>query len=128
MEASEDTIYSALEGFKLRMTQLGSEAEDISAELARKDLLLLAGRARELVRQTRRLLEKNIAVLFIEEPPEVQQDLFAHLEYAEDHLQKALSVEFEFESIDRRIYMATRLINYVINGVGISVKHLEERL
>ncbi len=117
-----------MEQFKRRMSDLQDELTDINRTLGAVDLLGLAHRARELLRQTRGLLDGNVNVLFSHQPPRIAENLYNHVEWAEGHLVKALSEEYEFEAIKQRLYMVTFLSGYVIRGVQEAVSHLEHQM
>jgi hypothetical protein len=115
----------ALEQFKQRMEELRLELRAINRELGVPDLLLLAHRTRELLRRTRGLLDGNVTVLFAKKPPRVYENLYDHVHYAEGHVVKALAEEYEFEAIKERLFMATALAEYIINGVSEAIRDVE---
>ncbi len=112
--------------FQERMDQLRQELWTINRELGRPDLLRLARRTRELLRRTKGLLDGNIPILFANQPDRVPEELYKHIEYAQGHITKALAEEYEFETIEKRLYMATSLAEYVIDGVAEAVKTLRD--
>jgi len=120
IQAADD----ALQQFQERMDQLKQELWTINRELGRPDLLMLARRTRELLRRTKGLLDGNVPILYANQPDRVPEELYKHIEYAQGHITKALAEEYEFETIEKRLYMATSLAEYVIDGVGEAVKSL----
>jgi hypothetical protein len=92
------------------------------------NLLALARRTQDLLRSSKSLIDGNITVLFADAPARVPEDLYKHIEYAEAHLRAALSVEYEFEVIKQRLFMATALCEYVIEEVSSALTALEIRL
>jgi len=120
IQAADD----ALQQFQERMDQLKQELWTINRELGRPDLLMLARRTRELLRRTKGLLDGNVPILYANQSDRVPEELYKHIEYAQGHITKALAEEYEFETIEKRLYMATSLAEYVIDGVGEAVKSL----
>jgi hypothetical protein len=124
MEEVIQAADEALQQFQERMEQLKQELWTINRELGRPDLLMLARRTRELLRRTKGLLDGNVPILFANQPDGVPEELYKHIEYAQGHITKALAEEYDFETIEKRLYMATSLAEYVIDGVGEAVKSL----
>jgi hypothetical protein len=124
MEEVIQAADEALQQFQERMEQLKQELWSINRELGRPDLLMLARRTRELLRRTKGLLDGNVPILFANQPDGVPEELYKHIEYAQGHITKALAEEYDFETIEKRLYMATSLAEYVIDGVGEAVKSL----
>jgi hypothetical protein len=124
MEEVIQAADEALQQFQERMEQLKQELWTINRELGRPDLLMLARRTRELLRRTKGLLDGNVPILFANQPDGVPEELYKHIEYAQGHITKALAEEYDFETIEKRLYMATSLADYVIDGVGEAVKSL----
>lgn len=118
----------ATDQFRRRMESLASETAAINRELGNVNLLSIARRTSALIRSTKSLLDGNVTVLFADFPDRVPEDLYRHIEYADTHIRKALSDEYEFEAIKQRLFMATALCEYVIDGVDEALTHLEERL
>lgn len=121
------TERQALENFKLRLERIAAEVGGIDRELAQRDLLSLAHRARDAIRQTRTLLDKNVEILFAGHPPQFHQDLYNHLNYAEAHVEKALSEEFDFTTMEKRIYLANKLAEGVLRYVAGAIGEMEAR-
>jgi hypothetical protein len=67
-----------------------------------------------------------VAVLFAHEPDRVPEELYTYLSYAEGHIKTALSAEYEFDAIEKRLYMATALAQYVIEAVARAIDRLVE--
>jgi chromosome segregation ATPase len=124
MTATRDAEDDSLEQFKQRMDELRGELRSINGELGHPDLLTLAFRTRELLRRTKGLLDGNVTILFANQPERVYADLYDHIHFAEGHIKKALSEECEFETIKRRLYMATALSEYVINHVSVAIENV----
>jgi cell division protein FtsI/penicillin-binding protein 2 len=118
----------ALESFKMRMKRIEDEVQSIDQSLARRDILSLAHRTRDAIRETRKILDKNVEILFAGRPPQFHQDLYDQLEYAEAHVVKALSDEVDFQQMERRLYLATRLADDVLGYVSGAVGEMENRL
>jgi hypothetical protein len=118
----------ALESFKTRMKRIEDEVRAIDQSLARRDILLLAHRTRDAVRETRVILDKNVEILFAGKPPQFHQDLYDQLDYAEGHVAKALSDEVDFQQMERRLYLATRLADDVLSYVAGAVGEMEAQL
>jgi hypothetical protein len=114
--------------FKERMFQLEQERSSINTALGAIDIMGLARRTRQLLRNAKSLMDGNVTVLFAQQPPRMAEELYKYLEYAEGHVMKALSDEYEFEIIKRRLYMATTLARYVIEGVTEAVSSIEDKL
>lgn len=90
--------------------------------------MLLARRTRELTVSTRMLLENNVNVLYAEQPPRVTDTLFAHLDYADVHVAKALSEEYLFEVIKQRLYMAAALADFAIRSMDGAMAAVEAKV
>ena len=118
----------ALESFKARMRKIEEEVQAIDQSLARRDILDLAHRTRDAIRETRDILEKNTDILFAGRPPRVHQDLSDQLGYAEQHVSRALSDEIDFQQMERRLYLATRLAEDVLAHVSSALEDVETRL
>lgn len=118
----------ALGVFKERMYQLEQERADITRALGSIDIMALARRTRQLLRSAKGLMDGNVTVLFATQPARVSEELYKYLEYAEGHVTKALAEEYDFEVIKRRLYMATALAEYVIEGVQQAVNDVETHL
>lgn len=118
----------ALESFKTRMQRIHDEVRAIDQSLARRDILALAHRTRDAIRETRGILDKNVEILFAGRPPQFHQDLYDQLDYAEVHVNKALSDEVDFQQMERRLYLATRLAEDVLSYVAGAVGEMEARL
>ncbi|HEX6508735.1 MAG TPA: hypothetical protein VF221_13990 [Chloroflexota bacterium] len=110
------------------MEGLEADLRSINRELGNVNLLGLAQRTSELLRHSKGLLDGNVTVLFADKPARVHEDLYRHIEYAEEHIRRALSEEYEFEAIKQRLFMATALSEYVINGVSAALTDLETSL
>jgi hypothetical protein len=121
MQQPAPEIDDSISAFRQRMADLEKELHSINRVLGSQDLLTIGWRTRELLRRTKGLLDGNINVLFHGQPARIYEDLYRHIEWAEGHLNKAFSEEYEFEAIKRRLYMATSLSEYVIRGVGQAV-------
>ena len=115
---------AALQQYRDRILTLHEELNDINRSLSRQDLLALARRTRELLRRTKGLLDGNIPILFHDQPDRVPEELYKHIDYAQGHITRALSEEYEFAVIEKRLYMATALADYVINGVTEAIDRL----
>jgi hypothetical protein len=124
MQQNPPEIDDSISQFKERMTVLAEELHSINRVLGSQDLLTIEWRTRELLRRAKGLLDGNINILFHGQPARIYEDLYRHIEWAEGHLNKAFSEEYEFESIRRRLYMATSLTDYVIKGVATAVQRL----
>jgi hypothetical protein len=118
----------ATDQFRRRMESLTADMGAINRELGNVNLLTIARRTATLLRHTKALIDGNVTVLFADFPDRVPEDLYRHIEYAETHIRKALSEEYEFEVIKQRLFMATALCEYVIDGVGDALTHLEGRI
>lgn len=118
----------ATDQFRRRMDSLTTDLEAINRELGNVNLLTIARRTSTLLRHTKALIDGNVTVLFADTPDRVPEDLYKHIEYAETHIRKALSEEYEFEVIKQRLFMATAICEYVIDGVGEALTRLEARL
>jgi hypothetical protein len=117
----------ALESFKVRMRRIEEEVHAIDQALARRDILLLAHRTRDAIRETRSILDKNVEILFTGRPPQFHQDLYDQLDYAEGHISAALRDEVDFQQMERRLYLATRLAEDVLGYVSGAVGEMEAR-
>jgi hypothetical protein len=118
----------ATDQFRRRMESLIADMGAINRELGNVNLLTIARRTATLLRHTKSLIDGNVTVLFSDFPERVPEDLYKHIEYAETHIRRALSEEYEFEVIKQRLFMATAICEYVIDGVGDALTHLEGRL
>jgi hypothetical protein len=118
----------ATDQFRRRMESLTGDMAAINRELGNVNLLTIARRTATLLRHTKSLIDGNVTVLFADFPDRVPEDLYRHIEYAETHIRKALSEDYEFEVIKQRLFMATAICEYVIDGVGDALTHLEGRL
>lgn len=118
----------ATDQFRRRMESLTTDMTAINRELGNVNLLSIARRTATLLRHTKALIDGNVTVLFADFPERVHEDLYKHIEYAETHIRKALSEEYEFEAIKQRLFMATAICEYVIDGVGEALTHLESNL
>jgi hypothetical protein len=118
----------ALGMFKERMYQLERERVEINEALGAIDIMEIARRTRQLLRAAKGLMDGNVTVLFANQPASVSEELYKYLEYAEGHVIKALSEEHAFDIIKQRLYMATTLAHYVIEGIQEAVNTLESRL
>ena len=118
----------ATDQFRRRMESLTSDMEAINRELGNVNLLNIARRTSTLLRNSKSLIDGNVTVLFADTPDRVPEDLYKHIEYAELHIRKALSEEYEFEVIKQRLFMATAICEYVIEGVAEALTRLEARL
>jgi len=125
---SATEVLASLQHFKSRMGELVEERGAINKELGQIDLLILARRTRDLTVSTRMLLENNVNVLYAEQPPRVTDTLFAHLDYADAHVAKALSHEYLFEVIKQRLYMATALADFVIRSMDDAMTAVEAKV
>lgn len=128
MHDSPLTERQALELFKVRMLHIESEVKEIDLELARRDVIALAHRTRAAIRLTRTLLDKNVDILFSGQPAQFHEDLYHHLEWAEDHVARALSDEIDFEAMEKRLYLATRLAEDVLKHVSGALGAMERQL
>jgi hypothetical protein len=117
----------ATDQFRHRMESLTADLGAINQELGNVNLLSIAGRTATLLRHTKSLIDGNVTVLFADFPERVPEDLYRHIEYADSHIRKALSEEYEFEAIKQRLFMATAICEYVIEGVSEALEHLEGR-
>ncbi len=115
----------ATDRFRVRLEALTNDMRAINRELGNVNLLSIARRTQDLLRGSKALLDGNIMVLFADAPDRVPEDLYRHIEYAEVHLRKALSEEYEFEAIKQRLFMATAICEYVIEQVGSALITLE---
>jgi hypothetical protein len=120
-------IRDSVEQFQGRMNQIEDELQAINRELGRQDLLALARRTRELLRRTHGLLEGNATVLFPTQPQRMVDELYKHIEWAQGHVEKALSEEYEFDSIKKRLYMANSLAEHVISIVADAIATLRDQ-
>lgn len=118
----------ATDQFRRRMESLTADMAAINRELGNVNLLSIARRTATLLRHTKSLIDGNVTVLFSDFPERVPEDLYRHIEYAETHIRKALSEEYEFEAIKQRLFMATAICEYVIEGVSDALSQLEGRL
>ena len=118
------TAEDALAQFKHRMGQIVDDLHDINRELGQVDLLRIAFRIREALRKTKSLLDGNVAILFEGQPSSVPEDLYSHISYAEGHIRKALSDEYDFDVIKKHLRMATALAEYAVQGVAAAVDEL----
>jgi hypothetical protein len=118
----------ALGTFKERIYQLEQERASINRELGSIDLMALARRTRQLLRATKGLMDGNVTVLFAHQPPRVSEELYKYLEFAEGHVMRALGEEYDFEIIKKRLFMATALGEYVIEGVELAVREVENNI
>jgi len=118
----------ATDQFRRRMESLTADMAAINRELGNVNLLTIARRTATLLRHTKSLIDGNVTVLFADFPDRVPEDLYRHIEYAEAHIRKALSEEYEFEVIKQRLFMATAICEYVIDCVGDALTRLEGRL
>ena len=118
----------ATDQFRHRMEALNADMVAINRELGNVNLLSIARRTATLLRHTKSLIDGNVTVLFADFPDRVPEDLYRHVEYAETHIRKALSEEYEFEAIKQRLFMATAICEYVIEGVREALSHLEGSL
>jgi len=126
VSASASTPEDSIAQFENRMLQLVDELHDINRELGNVDVIALAHRTQDLLHRTKGLLDGNVTVLFHREPPRVAEDLYKHIEYAETQIAKALSEEYQFEAIKQRLYMASSLSQYVIDGVSGAIERLKQ--
>lgn len=121
----------AFEAFKARVDRVGEVVRSVERDLARRDILALAGRCREAIRTTRELLDKNVDLLFEGQPESMREDLYDNLRFAEGHVIKALSEEVSFERMDQRLYLAAELtadvINRVVAALGAMERDMEQR-
>jgi hypothetical protein len=115
----------ATDQFRRRMENLTADMAAINRELGNVNLLSIARRTAALLRHTKSLIDGNVTVLFADFPDRVPEDLYRHIEYADNHIRKALSEEYEFEAIKQRLFMATAICEYVIEGVSEALTHLE---
>jgi hypothetical protein len=118
----------ALTAFRERMYELETERTQITRELGGIDIMHLARRTGNLLTSIKRLLDGNVTVLFAKDAEKVSEELYRYLDYAEGHVRQALSDEFEFDIIKKRLYMATTLGEYVIEGVDAAVRGMEHQL
>jgi hypothetical protein len=118
----------ATDQFRRRMESLTADMAAINRELGNVNLLSIARRTATLLRHTKALIDGNVTVLFGDFPERVPEDLYRHIEYADTHIRKALSEEYEFEAIKQRLFMATAICEYVIEGVSEALTKLEGRL
>lgn len=122
---SVQTPEDSIAAFERRMQTLTQELHLINKELGQVDLLALAHRTEDLVRQTKGLLDANVNILFHNEPERVPEDLHRQLEYARGHIEKALGEEYHFDVIKQRLYMANSLCEYVIHGISAAIERLK---
>jgi hypothetical protein len=115
----------ALQHFKERMQEIEARIAAIDSDLSRKTILTLAHRTREAIYLTRDLLDKNVEVLFGGHPVHFQHIMYDHLAYAESHVSKALSEEVDFQAMERRLYLATRLAEHVLSHVADAARRFE---
>jgi tetrahydromethanopterin S-methyltransferase subunit G len=115
----------SIEQFEQRMHDLREEVQLIDRELGRQDLLALADRTRNLLRKTKALLDGNTHILFAGQPDRIPEELYKHIEYAQGHITKAIADEYEFDTIEKRLYMATALSEWVISGVSEAIARLK---
>src|SRR5450759_5592176 len=94
------------------MEALNADMVAINRELGNVNLLSIARRTATLLRHTKSLIDGNVTVLFADFQARVPEDLYRHVEYAETHIRKALSEEYEFEAIKQRLFMATACLLY----------------
>jgi hypothetical protein len=118
----------ATDQFRRRMESLAADMRTINSELGNVHILSIARRTATLLRHTKSLIDGNVTVLFGDLPERVPEDLYRHIEYADSHIRKALSEEYEFEAIKQRLFMATAICEYVMDGVGEALTQLEGRL
>jgi hypothetical protein len=118
----------ALTAFRERMYELETERTQITRELGGIDIMQLARRTGSLLQSIKRLLDGNVTVLFAHEATRIGEELYRYLDYAEGHVRAALAEEYEFDSIKKRLYMATTLGEYVIEGVDAAVRGMERQL
>jgi hypothetical protein len=128
VEEDESRSRVALGVFKERVYQLERERAEINRELGAIDVMKLARRASNLLHSAKSLMDGNVTVLFANQPVKTSEDLYKYLEYAEGHVMKALSQEYEFEAIKQRLYMATTLAEYVLEGVQNALTVLESQM
>lgn len=114
----------ALQRFQRHIDGLREELQLINRGLGRQDLLGLASRTRELLRKTKGLLDGNVAFLFAGQPDRVPEELYQLIEYGQAQVTRALAEEYEFDAIEKRLYMATALAEYVIAGVTEALSKL----
>lgn len=118
----------ATDQFRRRIEALSADVTAINRELGNVNLLSIARRTSTMIRNTKALIDGNVTVLFSEYPERVPADLYKHIEYADTHIRKALSEDYEFEVIKQRLFMATAICEYVIDGVTEALTRLEGTL
>lgn len=128
VEEDESRSRVALGVFKERVYQLERERAEINRELGAIDVMKLARRASNLLYSAKSLMDGNVTVLFAHQPVKTSEELYKYLEYAEGHVMMALSQEYEFEAIKQRLYMATTLAEYVLEGVQEALSVLEAQM
>jgi hypothetical protein len=114
----------AMTQFRQRLAELQEELTAINHELGRPDFLALADQTREVLRRTRSLLDANVNILFGHQSERIPENLHKHVEFAQAHLDKALSQEYDFHAIVKRLYMAATLTQYVIHGIERAVEEM----
>lgn len=112
----------AFENFKARLSRVETEVRSIDQELSHPDLLGVAHRCREAIRMARDLLERNVDILFAGQPPHVHDELWAQLEYAGSHVNRALSDEVVPQRIEQRLLLATRLTQDALDRVKAALE------
>ena len=122
------TARVATDQFRRRIESLSVDVAGINRELGNVNLLSIARRTSTMIRNTKALIDGNVTVLFSDYPERVPADLYKHIEYADTHIRKALSEDYEFEVIKQRLFMATAICEYVIDGVTEALNHLEGTL
>ena len=115
----------ATDQFRRRIEGLSADVAGINRELGNVNLLSIARRTSAMIRNTKALIDGNVTVLFSDYPDRVPADLYKHIEYADTHIRKALSEDYEFEVIKQRLFMATAICEYVLDGVAEALTHLE---
>ena len=113
--------------FVQRLSAIQDEVDEIRSDLAARDLIQIAYRCRRMLRELRVLLDTNLTVLFGAEAPEAREDLHGWLNYAEAQIATALSHDYDFEAITRRLSMATMLGNHVLQVMTEATEDLRRR-
>ncbi|HZU12947.1 MAG TPA: hypothetical protein VFB58_08915 [Chloroflexota bacterium] len=111
--------------FAQRLQNLDADMTSLQLELSRKGLIPMAMKTRRLIRATRNLLDANIAVLFPDDTAEVREDMHQLLDSADRQVELALREDYEFESIQQRLYMATAQGEYVVKTMVTALNELQ---
>lgn len=121
-----DTSSEVAARFAQRLRDLDAEMSGLQLELSRKGLIPMAMRVRRIIRGTRVLLDANMAALFPDDTAETRDDLHQLLDAADRQVSLALGEDYEFESIQQRLYMATSQGEYVVKTMVAALNSLQE--